>query len=107
MHSHRPTATHSHAANREVLIRSPLIWRMREARPTALHSCRCSIGKDAENIPAVTPLFDPMDLDSVMLAFSRVAVLLLVAVEVCGVVSPDVVAHPPPGGDEVSRMLAA
>ena len=72
-------------------------------RRTANHSC----WEDAKNVPVIAPLFDPTGLDSVMLAFSCVPVLLLVASEVCGVVAQDVIAHPPPRGDEVSRVLAA
>jgi hypothetical protein len=75
-------------------------------RPADRSSCG-SVSEDAENIPAITPLLDPTGLDSVMLAYPRVPVLLLIAREVCGVVPPDVVAHPPPWGDEVSRVLAA
>jgi hypothetical protein len=51
---------------------------------TALRFCRGSIGKDPRNAPAIAPLFDPPALDSMMCAFSLMAVLMLEAGEVCG-----------------------
>jgi hypothetical protein len=74
-----------------------------------LHASRGSSpgpgGQYAENVPPITPLFDPADPDSMMFARARVAVLLLVTSEVRSVISPDIVAHPSPGGDEVGRVL--
>src|SRR6266851_1878957 len=64
-------------------------------------------GEDAKNVPAIPPLPDPAGPDSVMLAFSFLAVLLLVPVELRRVVLPDVVTYPPPGCDEAGRVLAS
>src|SRR5216683_7343003 len=64
-------------------------------------------GEDAKNVPAIPPLPDPAGPDSVMLAFSFLAVLLLVPVEIRRVVLPDVVRYPPPGCDEAGRVLAS
>jgi hypothetical protein len=68
-----------------------------------LRLSRGAARKDAKYVPAIPPLFDQADLDPVVFALSPVTVLLLVTIEVCGVVPPDIVSHPPSGGDEVGR----
>ena len=78
----------------------------RAGRPPPRLSCGAA-GKDAKHVPAIPPLFDPADLDPMMFALSPVTVLLLVTIEVCRVVPPDIVPHPPSGGDEVGRVFAA
>jgi tetratricopeptide (TPR) repeat protein len=67
--------------------------------------CAGCVWEDPQNVPAVTPLLDPPGLYSVMCAFPRVAVPLLETREVHGVIFPDIVAHPPAGGDVRRRVL--
>jgi hypothetical protein len=50
--------------------------------------------EDAEDLPLLALLLDPLGLNAVMLALTGMAVLLFVAQQVGGVMLPDVVAHP-------------